>query len=124
MTASAAKPDWADRTEQRLLDAAIPRAANLGMTPTLLKAAGAACGLSEGDVGLLLPNGPADLVALRDETGPAPGSDLWLDRWLFGRGVAVQTVWCGGVECVSGGRHRDRDRVVAGFRRAVEAIQA
>ncbi|MBN8551969.1 MAG: COQ9 family protein [Caulobacterales bacterium] len=64
MTASAAKPDWADRTEQRLLDAAIPRAANLGMTPTLLKAAGAACGLSEGDVGLLLPNGPADLVAL------------------------------------------------------------
>lgn len=67
---------------------------------------------------------PADLVALHDETGPAPDGDLWLDRWLFGRGVAVETVWCGGVECVSGGRHRDRDRVVAGFRRAVEAIQA
>ncbi|HRH19615.1 MAG TPA: COQ9 family protein [Brevundimonas sp.] len=64
MTASAAKPDWADRTEQRLLDAAIPRAADLGITPALLKAAGEACGLSEGDVGLLLPNGPADLVAL------------------------------------------------------------
>jgi len=64
MTASAAKPDWADRTEQRLLDAAIPRVADLGMTPALLKDAGAACGLSEGDVGLLLPNGPSDLVAL------------------------------------------------------------
>jgi ubiquinone biosynthesis protein COQ9 len=64
MTASAAKPDWADRTEQRLLDAAILRAADLGITPALLKAAGEACDLSEGDVGLLLPNGPADLVAL------------------------------------------------------------
>lgn len=72
----------------------------------------------------IAPGAPADLIALRDETGPAPGSDLWLDRWLFGRGVAVETVWCGGVECVSGGRHHDRDRVVAGFRRAVEAIQA
>lgn len=64
MTAAAAKPDWADRTEQRLLDAAIPRAADLGISPALLKAAGEACDLSEGDVGLLLPNGPADLVAL------------------------------------------------------------
>lgn len=64
MTAAKPKQDWADRTEQRLLDAAIPRAAELGFTPALLKAAGEACGLSQGDVGLLLPNGPADLVAL------------------------------------------------------------
>ncbi len=64
MTASEPKQDWADRTEQRLLDAAILRAADLGFSPALLKAAGEACDLSEGDVGLLLPNGPADLVAL------------------------------------------------------------
>lgn len=64
MTASATKPDWADRTEQRLLDAAIPRAPDLGFSPALLTAAGEACDLSGGDVGLLLPNGPADLVAL------------------------------------------------------------
>lgn len=72
----------------------------------------------------IAPGAPADLVALQDDTGPAPQGDLWLDRWLFGRGVAVGSVWAGGVECVSGGRHRDRDRVVAGFRRAVEAVQA
>jgi len=64
MTASATRPDWADQAEQRLLDAAIPLAPSIGFSPTLLKAAGAACDLGEGDVGLLLPNGPPDLVAL------------------------------------------------------------
>lgn len=64
MTASKPKQDWADRAEQRLLDAAILCSPDLGFTPALLKAAGEACDLSEGDVGLLLPNGPADLVAL------------------------------------------------------------
>ena len=53
--------DWADEAEQRLLEAALP---DLGFTPALLRAAGEAVGLSEGDVGLLLPNGPADLAAL------------------------------------------------------------
>ena len=64
MSASKPKQDWADRAEQRLLDAAILRSPDLGFSPALLKAAGEACDLSEGDVGLLLPNGPADLVAL------------------------------------------------------------
>ena len=64
MSASKPKQDWADRAEQRLLDAAILRSPDLGFSPALLKAAGEACELSEGDVGLLLPNGPADLVAL------------------------------------------------------------
>ena len=56
--------DWADEAEQRLLEAALPRIPDLGFTPALLRAAGEAVGLSEGDVGLLLPNGPADLAAL------------------------------------------------------------
>lgn len=64
MTASEPRQDWADRTEQAVLDAALPLIPDLGATPALLKAAGAACGLSESDVGLLLPNGPADLIAL------------------------------------------------------------
>jgi len=64
MTTSSKASDWADDAEQRLLDAALPRAAALGFTPALLKAAGEGAGLSGGDVGLLLPNGPADLVAL------------------------------------------------------------
>ena len=64
MSASKPKQDWADRAEQRLLDAAILRSPDLGFTPALLKAAGEACDLSEGDVGLLLPHGPRDLAAL------------------------------------------------------------
>ena len=64
MTASASRQNWADRTEQKLLEAALPLIPDMGMTPQLLKASGEVCGLSEGDVGLLLPNGPADLAAL------------------------------------------------------------
>ena len=64
MSASATKSDWADQAEQRLLDAAIPLAPDLGFSPALMQAAGVACDLSGGDVGLLLPNGPSDLVAL------------------------------------------------------------
>ena len=64
MSASKPKQDWADWAEQRLLDAAILRSPDLGFSPALLKATGEACDLSEGDVGLLLPNGSADLVAL------------------------------------------------------------
>lgn len=56
--------DWADQTEQRLLDAALPRIPDQGFTLALLKTAGREIGLSEGEVGLLLPNGPADLAAL------------------------------------------------------------
>ena len=56
--------DWADQAEDRLLDAAVPRAGALGWSPALVRAAGDACGLSRGDVELLLPNGPRDLAAL------------------------------------------------------------
>lgn len=61
---SVSEGDWADQAEQRLLDAALPLIPSLGFTPALMAAAGEACSLSGGDVGLLLPNGPADLAAL------------------------------------------------------------
>ena len=38
MSASKPKQDWADRAEQRLLDAAILRSPDLGFSPALLKA--------------------------------------------------------------------------------------
>jgi ubiquinone biosynthesis protein COQ9 len=56
--------DWADATEQAVLDAAIDRAADLGWNGRLVRAACEANGLSRGDEELLLPNGARDLAAL------------------------------------------------------------
>lgn len=56
--------DWADRTEQTVLDAAIARAPALGWNARLVREACEACGLSQGDEELLLPNGARDLAAL------------------------------------------------------------
>ena len=65
--------DWAAQTEARLLDAALPFAAELGWTRRLTLRAGAAIGLSKPEVELLLPQGARDLAALfsyrQDEAG-------------------------------------------------------
>jgi ubiquinone biosynthesis protein COQ9 len=61
---SADPTEWADQAEQRILEAAIPLAARAGWNSVLLTRAGAAAGLSAGETGLLLPNGPRDLAAL------------------------------------------------------------
>ena len=58
------EPDWADQTEQAVLDAAIQRAPRLGWNGRLVREAGAAVGLSPGDIELLFPNGARDLAAL------------------------------------------------------------
>lgn len=60
----APQPDWADRMEQAVLDAAIVRAPALGWNARLVRAACDAEGLSLGDEELLLPNGARDLAAL------------------------------------------------------------
>jgi len=57
-------PDWADETEQRLLDAAIPLVGAKGWNAGLIAAAAHAIGLPTGEAQLLLPNGPPDLAAL------------------------------------------------------------
>src|ERR1700712_50545 len=57
-------PDWADATEQQVLDAALTIAPHEGWTSRLATLAGKACGLSAGETELLLPQGPADLAAL------------------------------------------------------------
>lgn len=58
------EPDWADRMEQAVLDAAIARAPVLGWNARLVRAACEDNGLSLGDEELLLPNGARDLAAL------------------------------------------------------------
>jgi formiminoglutamate deiminase len=48
---------------------------------------------------------PADLVALADPMGLPAGGDALLDRWVFGRDVAVASVWAAGRQVVAEGRH-------------------
>lgn len=56
--------DWATRTEQDILDQALKLAPKQGWTWPMVRAAGAAAGLSGPETELLLPHGPADLAAL------------------------------------------------------------
>ena len=56
--------DWAETTEQTVLDAALPLVGVEGWTSRLATRAGAACGLSAGETELLFPNGAEDLAAL------------------------------------------------------------
>jgi ubiquinone biosynthesis protein COQ9 len=61
---SASQPDWADETEQRLLDAALNHIDTLGWTRRAAEAAGRDLGLSAAETELLLPRAGADLAAL------------------------------------------------------------
>jgi ubiquinone biosynthesis protein COQ9 len=56
--------NWAETTEQRVLDEAVRMAPRLGWNPGLVRAAAAAAGLNAGEAQLLLPQGPRDLAAL------------------------------------------------------------
>lgn len=56
--------DWAEATEQQVLDAALTITATQGWTWPSVRAAGRAVGLSAAETELLLPHGPADLAAL------------------------------------------------------------
>jgi len=56
--------DWADQAEQRMLDAAIALAPDLGWSGMLFARAAMQAGLSRGEAMLLLPNGARDLAAL------------------------------------------------------------
>lgn len=58
------KADWAEATEQLVLDQALKLVPHEGWTWRMAKLAGKAAGLSEGETELLLPQGPADLAAL------------------------------------------------------------
>ena len=56
--------DWAERTEQLVLDAALRISPERGWNRAMTLQAAADCALGPGDAGLLLPHGPRDLAAL------------------------------------------------------------
>ncbi|MEH7830277.1 formimidoylglutamate deiminase [Gemmobacter denitrificans] len=70
----------------------------------------------------IAPGAPADLVALHDPVGLPTAADRLIDRWVFGRDIAVADVWASGAHLVQAGRHRNRDRIAAAFARAVAAL--
>ena len=73
-------PDWADRAEQDILDAALELAPTLGWNAGMLGKAAAKAGLSRGEAMLVMPNGPRDLAALlsarHDQTALAALADV------------------------------------------------
>lgn len=79
------------------------------------QALGAEAGLAVG--------APADIVALdlKHPAFVARDGDLLLDSWIFGGG-AVDAVWRAGRQLVSGGRHRDRDRIESRYREAMTRL--
>ena len=56
--------DWADETEQRLTDASLAFAGEMGFSPAMLDRAARRVGLSRGETQLLLPHGVRDIAAL------------------------------------------------------------
>jgi ubiquinone biosynthesis protein COQ9 len=63
-SAETPQTDWAEATEQLVLDQALKLVPREGWTRRMAKLAGKAAGLSAGETELLLPQGPADLAAL------------------------------------------------------------
>ncbi len=77
------------------------------------------------DAGAIATRKLADLVAI-DSTDPrlfALPSQRLLDGLVFAASDTVVTdVWSAGRHCVSEGRHKDRARVLAGYRRAMAGL--
>ena len=99
-------------TGRSLFDAALAGGAQV------LQRAAAATGLAPGaslDLVTLAP-GHAALLERRD--------DEILDSWIFAAGrEAVDCVWRAGERVVSGGRHRDRERLLARYVRALRRLR-
>jgi len=79
-----------------------------------------------GPVGLA-PHAPLDLVSLNADH-PAlieRREDEILDSWIFAAGRdVIDCVWRAGENVVSGGRHRQREAIVARYRRSMKALLA
>lgn len=67
---------------------------------------------------------PADFVSLRPVFDVGYRGDRILDNWIFGDGMRVDDVWVHGEKVVSGGRHRDRERIGSRFAGAMKALLA
>lgn len=71
--------DWAETTEQQVLDEALKLIPARGWTWPMVRAAGQAAGLSVPETELLLPHGPADLAALLSRRHDAAALDALPD---------------------------------------------
>lgn len=77
--------------------------------------------------GEIAPGKRADIVVLdRDHPSLAAAEgDVILDGWIFSAdNAAIADVICGGAHLVAGGRHRDRDRLLARYRDTVRRLEA
>jgi formiminoglutamate deiminase len=72
---------------------------------------------------LLAQGHPADFITLKADDAALIGrrGDAILDSWIFAGGQ-VDCVWRCGRKLVEGGRHFDRARIRARYRRAVESV--
>lgn len=93
----------------------------------LAAGAQALCGAGARDRLGLMPDAPLDLVSL-DAAHPAlieRREDEILDSWIFAAGRdTIDCVWRAGEKVVSAGRHRDREAIVARYRRAMKTLLA
>ena len=87
----------------------------------------ALCGAGARDRIGLAEQGPLDLVSL-DAAHPAlieRREDEILDSWIFAAGRdTIDCVWRAGEKVVSGGRHRNREAILARYRRALKTLLA
>jgi formimidoylglutamate deiminase len=62
----------------------------------------------------------ADCVALQDPLDLGMNGETLLDRWIFGRDIAVTDVWANGAHVVESGRHMQRETIM---RRAAQILR-
>jgi formiminoglutamate deiminase len=75
----------------------------------------------------LVPGASLDLVTLAPGHAALLGrhEDEILDSWIFAAGrEAIDCVWRAGERLVSGGRHRDRERLIERYARALHRLRA
>jgi len=71
-------------------------------------------------IGAIAVGQRADFVVLQDD---GYRDDAVLDHWLFtADNAAIKTVYRGGIPVVQQGRHRDRDAIVARYRKTLVGI--
>jgi formimidoylglutamate deiminase len=75
----------------------------------------------------LVAGASLDVVSLAADHPSLIGrrGDEILDSWIFAGGrELIDCVWCAGVKVVSGGRHRDREAIVARYNRTLRTLLA
>lgn len=113
--------EYGQRLAQRERNLLIGQPGSVGLSLFLATQAGAAQALGA-DQPVIAPGGQADLVALHDPLGLPP--DSLLDRWIFGRDIAVSDVWAAGRHLVQGGQHIARAPTRAAYRKVLRDLLA